>query len=143
MGNFHFFGRGKANFWGGGEGGITSRLASQCPSWGIYKHAPTAFGSKRKRRLLSVILILKKRWVQKKLFLRRLACNFCECNQVGSQAPPPQKKQSPDASPPSLPTSHETCARESATRLTRPARGNRPRAVPPACSWHSRDGRSC
>ena len=27
MGNFHFFGRGKTNFWGGE--GITSKLASQ------------------------------------------------------------------------------------------------------------------
>jgi len=34
-------------FWGGG---ITSKLASQWPSWGIYKHAPPAFS--RKRRLL-------------------------------------------------------------------------------------------
>ena len=47
VGNFHFFGRGKTNFWGGG---ITSKLASQWPSWGIYKHAPPVFW--RKRRLL-------------------------------------------------------------------------------------------
>ena len=33
-GNFHLFGRGKTTFFGGG-GGITSKLASQCPSWGI------------------------------------------------------------------------------------------------------------
>ena len=38
--------------WGGGGGGITSKLASQCPSWGIYKHAPPAFWRKRKRGLL-------------------------------------------------------------------------------------------
>ena len=47
VGNFHFFGRGKTNFFGGG---ITSKLASQWPSWGIYKHAPPVFW--RKRRLL-------------------------------------------------------------------------------------------
>ena len=47
MGNFHFFCRGKTNFLGGG---ITSKLASQWPSWGIYKHAPPIFW--RKRRLL-------------------------------------------------------------------------------------------
>ena len=33
------------------------KLASQCPSWGIYKHAPTAFWRKR---LLLYIYILKK-----------------------------------------------------------------------------------
>ena len=33
----------------GGEG-ITAKLPSHCTSWGIYKHAPTAFW--RKRRLL-------------------------------------------------------------------------------------------
>ena len=33
-----------------GGGGITSKLASQWPSWGIYKHAPPIFW--RKRRLL-------------------------------------------------------------------------------------------
>ena len=51
MGNFHLFGRGKTNFWGGG---ITSKLASQWSQWpssGIYKHAPPVLG--RKRRLLN------------------------------------------------------------------------------------------
>ena len=46
-GFFHFFGRGKTNFWGGGT---TSKLARQWPSLGIYKHAPALFW--RKRRLL-------------------------------------------------------------------------------------------
>jgi len=46
-GEFSFFGRGKTNF---GGGGITSKLAGQWPSWGIYKHAPPGFW--RKRRLL-------------------------------------------------------------------------------------------
>ena len=40
MGNFLFLGRGKANFFVGG--GLTSKLASQCPFQGIDKHAPTA-----------------------------------------------------------------------------------------------------
>ena len=43
-GNFHFFGRGKTNFFGGGK---TSKLASQWPSWGIYKHVPPVFWRKR------------------------------------------------------------------------------------------------
>ena len=47
VGNFHFLAAGKLTFLGGG---ITSKLASQWPSWGIYKHAPPSFW--RKRRLL-------------------------------------------------------------------------------------------
>lgn len=32
----------KSQLWG--RGGVTSKLASQCPSyWGIYKHAPNRF----------------------------------------------------------------------------------------------------
>ena len=44
---FIFLARGKANLLGGGT---TSKLASQYPSWSIYKHAPPAFW--RNRRLL-------------------------------------------------------------------------------------------
>jgi hypothetical protein len=36
--NFYLLGLGRANFWGG----ITSKLARQYPSWGIYKHTPPA-----------------------------------------------------------------------------------------------------
>ena len=46
VGNFHFFGREKTNFLGGG---IISKLARQWPSWGIYKHAPPVFWRKMKR----------------------------------------------------------------------------------------------
>ena len=51
---FVFFGRGKNNFWGG----ITSKLAGQCPSWGIYKVPHPFFGAK------DGVVILKKgkRW---------------------------------------------------------------------------------
>ena len=48
---FSFFGRSRATVSGGG-GGITSKLANQYPSWGTYKHAPTAIW--RKRRLLYI-----------------------------------------------------------------------------------------
>ena len=48
-GEFHFFGRGKTNFFCEG-GGVTSKMARQWPSWGIYKHDPPVFW--RKRRLL-------------------------------------------------------------------------------------------
>ena len=52
--NTFFFGRWRANFWGG----ITSKLAGQYPSWGIYKHAPTAFWRKR----LLLYIYIEKRW---------------------------------------------------------------------------------
>jgi len=35
----------KLTFWGGG---MTSKSASQLPSWGIYKHAPSVFWRKRR-----------------------------------------------------------------------------------------------
>ena len=60
-GDFHFFGRGgKTNFFFGGGGGITSKLATQGPSWGIYKHAPPVFWRKRIQRRLLYINIEKK-----------------------------------------------------------------------------------
>ena len=50
MGNFRFLApeNRKSQFYL--RGGITSKLASQCQSWGMFKHAPTAIW--RKRRLL-------------------------------------------------------------------------------------------
>ena len=51
MGTFDFLAA-QTKFWGGG---ITSKPASQCPSWGIYKHAPPAFLAQK------TSIILKKR----------------------------------------------------------------------------------
>ncbi len=42
---FNFLAAEKLTFW---EGGITSKLACQWPSWGVYEHAPTAFWRKRR-----------------------------------------------------------------------------------------------
>ena len=67
LSNFLFFGRGKINFL---EGSITSKLASQWPSWGIYKHAPPVLLAQK------TFVIFKKRWPNKNLFLGRPACIF-------------------------------------------------------------------
>ena len=70
-GTFIFLAAGKLTFL---EGGITSKLASQWPSWGIYKHAPPVFWRKRKRGIsICYNYIQKKVWPNKNLFLGRPA----------------------------------------------------------------------
>ena len=75
---FHFFGRGKTNFWGDG---ISSTLASQWPSWGIYKHAPPVFWRKSQAHFFLLLF---------RLFLSEILSRRCRLSRTTSD--PAQKK---------------------------------------------------